>query len=192
MRYNVQPAFVQVGKMNNVIFSLKFAALLLLFSGCVTDPKVADKPVCAQTDWYELGRLDGAQGSPVDRFRAHQKGCPKDFRTDWETMYTNGRNAGLVEFCDPRNGYELGRSGQSYFYVCPSTVEKPFLASYQKGQLARELEIKNQKLDEEIDQLNARLEQTSSTNEQEELNSQLDELKKARAQAEQELNKITK
>lgn len=174
----------------NLTFNLSALFLLFSLTACVSDPKVADKPVCAATDWYELGRLDGAQGSPVDRFKAHQNRCPKDFRADWETMYTNGRNAGLVEYCDPHNAYELARSGVEYFYVCPSTVEKPFLASYEKGKQAREIELKNQKLDEEIDQLTNRLAQSSTSGEQDELSSTLAELKKARAKSEQELSKI--
>lgn len=181
---------MSVGKLHIFVQVLAVAALAMLFSACTTAPTEADKPVCAKADWYELGRLDGAQGSPTERFSQHQKDCAKNFNAEWETMYNNGRNAGLVEYCDPKNAYELGRMGGTYYYVCPSTVEQAFLASYKKGQQARELELQNQKLDEQIDQVSQKLTQTSSSNEQEQLAAQLDELKKTRAKNEQELTKI--
>src|SRR6202042_1372132 len=101
--------------------------------GCVEKQIVPDKTACEQTDWYELGRQDGSQGQPTDRLNKHQKACAK-VEPDWETVYTNGRNAGLVEYCEPKNGYELARMGIAYYYVCPSTVEAQFLSSYRKGQ----------------------------------------------------------
>jgi len=162
----------------------------MLFTACGSNPVVADKPACAQADWYELGRLDGAQGSPADRFTQHQKECAKNFNAEWETMYNNGRNAGLVEYCDPKNAYELGRMGVTYYYVCPSTVEPQFLTGYRKGQQTRDIELQNQKLDEKIDQVTQKLTQTTSSNEVDELKVQLEELKQTRAKNEQELSKI--
>jgi hypothetical protein len=149
-----------------------------------------EKATCEQADWYELGRRDGSQGTPTDRLTAHQKECAKLSNPDWETIYTNGRNAGLVEYCDPKNAYELGRMGVAYYYVCPSTVEPPFLAAYRKGQQAREIEIANQKLDDQIDQLGQKLVASDSANEKKDIEKQIDELKAARAKNDQELSKI--
>ncbi|MGZ3724133.1 MAG: DUF2799 domain-containing protein, partial [Bdellovibrionales bacterium] len=161
-------------------------------TGCatVTKPAEPEKATCEQVDWYELGRRDGSQGTPTDRLTAHQKECAKNSNPEWETIYTNGRNAGLVEYCDPKNAYELGRMGVAYYYVCPSTVETPFLASYRQGQKAREIEIQNQKLDDQIDQLGQKLVTSESSNEKKEINDQIEELKKARAKNDQELSKI--
>jgi len=145
---------------------------------------------CEQADWYELGRRDGSQGTPTDRLSAHQKECAKASSPDWETIYTNGRNAGLVEYCDPKNAYELGRMGVAYYYVCPSTVEPQFLTGYRNGQQARELEMQNQKIDDQIDQLAQKLIATESANEKQEIKEQLEELKRTRAKNDQELTKI--
>lgn len=172
--------------------NLILATLAVLFTACTTTPKDADRPVCGKADWYELGRLDGSQGSPTDRLSQHKKDCANDFLADWETMYTNGRNAGLVEYCDPKNAYELGRMGGTYYYVCPSIVEPQFLSEYRKGQQARELAMKNQKLDEQIDQLAARLAHAASTQEQDELTSRLEELKKSRAKNEEQTKAVSK
>lgn len=161
-----------------------------LLGGCASKPIEAEKATCEQADWYELGRSDGSQGSPTNRLTQHQKDCAKSLNPEWETVYTNGRNAGLVEYCDPKNAFELGRMGVAYYYVCPSTVEPLFLAGYRKGQQARELELQNQKIDGEIDQLTQKIVQTESENEQQALKAQLTELKKLRSQNDQELSKI--
>lgn len=174
-----------------VLAFILFVSGAVLVAGCVSTKPVAQKSACDQTDWYEIGRRDGSQGSPTNKLTQHQKECSDKFSGDMETMYTNGRNAGLVEYCDPQNGYELGRMGVAYYYVCPSTVEPQFLSGYRRGQEARDLEQQNQKLDEQIDQLAQKLVTVNNTSEQEEVASQLDELKKTRAENEQKLNKIT-
>lgn len=122
---------------------VKSALILLiatLVSGCATKPLVAG---CEQRDWFELGRTDGAVGASESQLQNHTRQCRTEFHSEWETMYTNGRNAGLVEFCSAENAYELGRMGQTYLYVCPSTMESKFLAEYRRGQRSRELEIAN-------------------------------------------------
>lgn len=174
---------------DKIVWTVAFALTLCGLTSCTSAPS-ADIATCEQADWYELGRRDGSQGSPTDRLSQHQKACPKNFTSEWETMYTNGRNAGLVEYCDPKNAYELGRMGGAYYYVCPSTVEPQFLTGYRRGQQARDLEIRNQKLDDQINQLAQKLVQTSSIYEQKELETELDQLKVLRAQNERELSKI--
>jgi hypothetical protein len=114
----------------------------LLIAGCASAP---EKISCAQRDWYEVGRQDGAQGSTLDHLAKYKVECGHDFNSSWESLYTNGRNAGLVEFCSPDNAYQLGRMGIAYMYVCPSTVEEEFLIGYRKGQDARHLEVANKK-----------------------------------------------
>jgi len=128
---------MRVGSGTVSLFILILAAAV---SGCQSKPVVAG---CEQRDWFELGRTDGAQGTSENKLKKYAMECPKQFRSEWETMYTNGRNAGLNEYCSPENAYELGRSGQTYLYVCPSTMEPQFLGDYRRGQRARELEIAN-------------------------------------------------
>jgi len=118
------------------------AGAAYLVSGCTS---TQEKVSCAQRDWYETGRQDGAQGATLDRLAKHRVECGHEFNSSWESLYTNGRNAGLVEFCAPENAYQMGRMGIAYLYVCPSTVEEQFLTSYRKGQEFRQLEVSNRK-----------------------------------------------
>ncbi len=168
------------------IFGIFAAALAI---GCTSTGKV-EKLSCDQKDWYELGRADGAKGATLDKFAAHKADCGDGFNAFWETMYTNGRNAGLVEFCAPENSYEMGRMGVAYHYVCPSTMEAAFLEGYRRGQQARELEIANQKLDAEIDELIAKLTQAGDQYEKRQIASELDDLRKTRAKNERALESI--
>lgn len=162
--------------------------LLLTLSACAS--KSTDLATCDQSDWYELGRRDGSQGISSDRLERHQKRCDKGFRSDWETMYTNGRNAGLVEYCEAKNGYDLGRMGIAYLYVCPSTVEPQFLTAYRRGQQARDLELESKKLELEIDQVSQKLLIADNQPEQQELAAELTQLKKVRAEKERQLSRI--
>lgn len=172
-------------------FSRILSVILFLCLGACTTTK-PDKLTCGERDWYEAGRRDGSQGATLDRLSQYKRECAGEFNGFWETMYTNGRNAGLVEFCAPDNAYELGRMGIAYMYVCPSTVEPDFLAGYRRGQDARKLEIENQKLDAEIDNVSAKLNQSETDYQRRELASELEELKKTRAQNEKDLTKISK
>lgn len=168
---------------------LACTAIAIFLSTACSSLKV-EQASCEQADWYELGRRDGSQGSPSDRLNQQRKACGKSFRADWESMYINGRNAGLVEYCEPRNAYELGRMGVAYLYVCPSTVEPQFISAYRKGQTAHDLEIESKRLDMQIDQLAQKLLLANNKYDQKELSDEMSELKKVRAQKEKELSKI--
>lgn len=172
-------------------FILICAAAAVL-SACASK-KVEQQISCGQVDWYELGRRDGAQGVPVERLEERRKTCQKEtFAAEWETVYTNGRNAGLIEYCSIENGYELGRQGLAYFYVCPSTMEPEFLTGYRRGQTAHTLEVEIKKLDSRIDTMVQQLVATNSTYERNQLTSELEQLKKMRARNDQKLTQISK
>lgn len=161
----------------------------LVIAGCTS---TAERVSCAQRDWYESGRHDGAQGATLDRLARYKVECGNEFNSAWESLYTNGRNAGLVEFCSPDNAFQLGRMGLSYMYVCPSTVEELFLNAYRKGQEARRLEVSNKKIDAKIDENLSKLNNVETKNERRELASEIEALKKKRAQNEKSLDKVTK
>lgn len=161
----------------------------LLIVGCSSTP---EKISCAQRDWYEVGRHDGAQGATLDHLATYKNECGRDFNDSRESLYTNGRNAGLVEFCSEDNAYQLGRMGIAYRYVCPSTVEESFLTGYRKGQEARHLEVANKKLDAAIDETVSKIDRTENRTERRELAGELEQLKKKRAQNEKTLDRVTK
>lgn len=176
-------------------FVLTLFLILLAAPMLTACTSTVEKASCAQRDWYEVGRRDGSQGATLDRRDQYRAECSEDFGDHLETIYTNGRNAGLVEFCQTDNAFQLGRMGIAYMYVCPSTMEPQFLTGYRRGQQARLLEVKKKDLDAQIDELSKRLEETSVASEDyenREIHSELDELRKLRAANDSELSKISR
>ncbi len=166
--------------------TLIFLTLAMALSGCAGRQTVAG---CDQRDWFELGRHDGAQGVTDDQLNKHSRDCRKQIRSDWETMYINGRNAGLVEYCTAENAFELGKMGLAYMFVCPSTVEPQFLSGYRKGQRARELEMENKKLEGKIDNISEKLNTSSNDFEKTRMTTELMQLQARKSQNETELNR---
>lgn len=170
---------------------VSMVALGLALVACASKSEKA--ATCVQRDWYELGRRDGYQGAVLDRLNTYKQECGAEFSNDFATVYMNGRNAGLVEYCLPENAYELGRMGLTYTYVCPSTMEPQFLSSYRKGQQARLLQIKKRELDTKIESLTDQILQTTSGSfENRQMQSELNQLKRLRAANERELEAVSK
>lgn len=164
------------------------ALAMVITAGCATPGK---RVACAERDWYETGRRDGMQGRPVTRLDQFKVACEGSVYSDWETMFVNGHNAGLVEYCAPDNAFELGRMGLAYQYVCPSTVEEKFLAGYRRGQKARDLESANQRLGVKIENVVAELDGAADGYERRLLSSELSQLRSERARVERQLNRIS-
>ncbi len=88
---------------------------------------------CELSDWSAIGYEDGANGYTTERFSSRRKACAKhgvaaDFRA-----YQEGRDEGLVKFCQPSRGYNLGVRGGTYHGVCDAALEEEFLDAYRVG-----------------------------------------------------------
>lgn len=165
-------------------------SLVLLTAAACTSP--ATQYPCENYDWYEIGRRDGASGAVLERLDRYRNSCPRAFDSQSESMYRNGRNAGLVEYCTGRNGFELGRMRVTYNSVCPSTAENEFLKSYSKGETARQLELENQRLTAEIERLQeTNLTAQASPQERDKIDAQIDDLKKKRSDNDQQILRIS-
>lgn len=115
-----------MNKLTSMIFVLGVAAL----SGCAS--MSADE--CTNSDWTAVGYEDGSRGYGSDRFGSHRKACAKHGVTADFQAYQQGRADGLVEFCQPSRGYNLGASGGYYGGVCSAELESDFLNAYRAGQ----------------------------------------------------------
>jgi hypothetical protein len=98
-------------------------------SGCAT----MSGDECMTSDWSAIGYEDGARGYTTDRFGQHRKACAKHGVTPDFTAYQNGRDQGLVEFCQPHRGFSVGSNGGSYNGVCGVNQEADFLDAYNAG-----------------------------------------------------------
>ncbi len=98
-------------------------------SGCAT----MSSDECMTSDWSAIGYEDGSRGFATDRFGQHRKACAKHGVTPDFSAYQNGRDQGLVEFCQPHRGFNVGSNGGSYNGVCSVNLEADFLDAYNAG-----------------------------------------------------------
>src|SRR5262245_18372320 len=62
------------------------------------------KEECVSADWQTIGYEDGLRGLPPDRIGAHRVACAKYQVSPNLVAYTEGRQLGLREYCQPKNG----------------------------------------------------------------------------------------
>ena len=118
--------FVMVGKRTSILLSL----LVIGLGGCAT----MSGDECATSDWTAVGYEDGSRGYTSERFGKHRKACAKHGITADFQAYQQGRSQGLVEFCQPGRGFNLGVNGGQYNGVCSVDLEADFLDAYRVGQ----------------------------------------------------------
>lgn len=115
--------------MDNRLKVIGAAFVMLFMSGCAS----MSSDECVATDWSAIGYEDGARGYTTDRFSRHRKACAKHGITADFGSYQAGRDQGLVEYCQPGRGYDVGVSGGRYYGVCPVNQESGFLDAYNVG-----------------------------------------------------------
>lgn len=117
------------------------SAFVILFSSVVLAGCASmSKQECITADWRTIGFEDGARGMTAASIGRHRKACAKAGITADQSRYEQGRQAGLLEYCQPAKGYDVGRSGDSYQGVCPGDLEDAFLSSYEEGRYLHGLE----------------------------------------------------
>lgn len=102
---------------------------ITVLSGCAS----MSSEECANSDWGAIGYEDGSRGYTTDKFGSRRKACAKHGVTADFKAYQEGREEGLVEFCQPSRGYNLGVSGGAYYGVCDVAMEADFLDAYRVG-----------------------------------------------------------
>ena len=114
----------------SVVVSVAAALVAVLLSACATG---MDKDECAVADWRTIGYEDGLRGYPAERIGAHRVACAKHQMTPSLALYSEGRERGLVEYCQPKNGYRVGLNGGGYANVCAAATEPGFVNGYRWG-----------------------------------------------------------
>ncbi len=88
---------------------------------------------CVTSDWEGIGYEDGARGYTSDRLGQYRKACAKHGVTPDLAAYQSGREQGLVEYCQPGRGFNVGANGGRYNGVCSVELEPDFLDAYNAG-----------------------------------------------------------
>lgn len=113
----------------------------LVVAGCVQPTPVERSAACQSTDWYILGTNDGSQGLPASLREGAFAECEVLGAAADRDSYQLGRSDGLKQYCTAANGYEIGRTGQRYHFVCPPDLEPAFLDALRLGQENRQLTV---------------------------------------------------
>ncbi|AUI68494.2 DUF2799 domain-containing protein [Beggiatoa leptomitoformis] len=104
-------------------------SFMFLLAGCAS----LSQEECQQGNWQTIGYNDGAQGYKVERFSSHQEACAEyKVRPNFQ-LYKQGYEKGIVTYCRPNKGYDLGKQLSQYEGVCPSHLETAFLNAYLDG-----------------------------------------------------------
>lgn len=115
--------------MNRIWANAGLILAVAALSGCAS----MSSEECANSDWVAVGYEDGSRGYSSDKFGARRKACAKHGVTADFQAYQQGRAEGLVEFCQPSRGYNLGVNGGAYHGVCDVAMEEEFLDAYRVG-----------------------------------------------------------
>lgn len=116
--------------MNSKWIVIGVSLVTLGLSGCAS----MSGDECAMSDWHAVGYADGSRGYTSDRFNSYSKSCAKHGVAPDFQAYQQGRDKGLVEFCQPGRGFNLGANGGRYYGVCAADLEPGFLDAYRVGQ----------------------------------------------------------
>ncbi|PCJ22903.1 MAG: hypothetical protein COA96_13165 [SAR86 cluster bacterium] len=106
---------------------------LILIGLIVSSCAVMSEEECIYSDWNAVGYEDGAEGRSSDRFGDYRRACADHSITPDFQAWQNGREQGLVEYCQPSRGFQVGQSGSTYSGVCNSNLEADFLDAYRLG-----------------------------------------------------------
>ena len=90
--------------MNSKLNLIWLTIVIGSLSGCAT----MSSDECMASDWSAIGYEDGSRGFATNRFGQHRKACAKHGVTPDFSAYQNGRDQGLVEFCQPHRGFSVG------------------------------------------------------------------------------------
>ncbi len=115
--------------MTHRYITVLFGLLALGLSGCAS----MNANECLVGDWEAIGFEDGSRGHTTDRLGVHRKACAKHGVAPDFAAYRAGREQGLLEFCQPTRGFNLGESGWRYNGVCNADLEPGFLDGYRHG-----------------------------------------------------------
>ncbi len=157
--------------------------LLIVLVGCSS---LGNQP-CSEVDWFELGKIDGADGKRSHHFFAHQAACQG--KADRKS-YMKGMEQGVADYCRSENAFKLGLSGAAYRNFCPEALEKRFYNRFDLGhqiyRLQVEIEDRKIEIDEYVEQF--RFGTSRSSEERQDLQDKINSLQ-GEQQADQELIK---
>ena len=141
--------------MRRLIIAAAAGGAALALGSCAT----MSAEQCTAGDWSGQGYIDGQAGMTMSHLDEHTEACAKHGVTPDAAAYAAGRQQGLLHYCTPGKGFEVGRTGSGYAGVCPSDLEADFNYGYRDGQIVHEAEAALSRARSRVDSFGARLEE---------------------------------
>ncbi|NJO15899.1 MAG: DUF2799 domain-containing protein [Thioploca sp.] len=108
-----------------------------------------------QGDWLAIGFNNGKRGDRLGHMQDYIQDCKQyNIQLDSEN-YQLGWYKGIVQYCTPENGFEVGQSGEDYDGVCPPHLASAFLDQYLAG-----LDSKLSSIENDIDSMHLSIKDT--------------------------------
>ena len=111
------------------IFLFLVLASSVLLSGCAT--MSADE--CKVANWSDVGLRDGIEGAALSKMGARVKDCAQAKVAVDTPRYLQGRDQGLLHFCQIEKAVPLGLKGGIYSGVCPVEIDGEFRRRFRLG-----------------------------------------------------------
>ena len=141
--------------MRRLIIAAAAGGAALALGSCAT----MSAEQCTAGDWSGQGYIDGQAGMTMSHLDEHTEACAKHGVTPDAAAYAAGRQQGLLHYCTPGKGFEVGRTGSGYAGVCPSDLEADFNYGYRDGQIVHEAEAALSRARSRVDSFGGRLEE---------------------------------
>lgn len=122
--------------MKRLIIAAAVGGAALAVGSCAT----MSAEQCMAGDWSGQGYADGREGLTMSRLDDHARACAEHGVMPDAAAYAAGREQGLVHYCTPARGFEVGRTGSGYAGVCPSGLEADFMYGYRDGEIVHAAE----------------------------------------------------
>lgn len=126
---------------------------LALVASCAT----LTEEECLQGNWREIGQRDGQAGRTASFIAEHAKACEKAGVVPNQSLWEQGRQAGLPAYCTPSKVYGEGRSGRGLSPVCPSAQLPALQLANDRGRAWYRLTNEMSSLNSEISELQSRI-----------------------------------
>lgn len=107
----------------------------LSLAGCAT----LSEEECRAADWRTIGFEDGTVGKPIGQIGKHREACADHGVPVDLVAYKQGHEEGMIIFCQPASGFELGNRGGRFNDDCPVDLRAGFYAAYEDGYRAYKL-----------------------------------------------------
>ena len=104
-------------------------ALCASLGGCAT--MSADE--CRVANWSDVGLRDGLEGAALSRLDYRVKDCAEAKVAVDTPRYLQGRDKGLLQYCQLEKAVPLGLNGGSYNNVCPAGIDGEFRRRFRLG-----------------------------------------------------------